>query len=79
MTSVQKSQVLAVLCAQVAFSGAAAQIYLVFSTALKRKALGRGDTFIPLFASPFLLPGVVLLTLGEMVKETYQSRRQRQH
>ena len=61
-----------------AFSGAAAQIYLVFSTALKRKALGRGDTFIPLFASPFLLPGVVLLTLGEMVKETYQSRRQRQ-
>jgi hypothetical protein len=60
-----------------AFSGAADRTFLVFSTAVRRRGLGPGDAFVPLFASPFLLPRTLLLTLGEMVKEAYQARRQR--
>lgn len=60
-----------------AFSGGADETYLVFSTALKRRGLGSGDVVVPVFASPFLWPRTVLLTLGEMIKETFQARRQR--
>lgn len=60
-----------------AFSGGADETYLVFSTALKRRGLGSGDVVVPVFASPFLWARTVVLTLGEMIKETFQARRQR--
>lgn len=59
------------------FSGGADRSFLVFSKAVRSRGLGSGDAFIPLFASPFLLPRTVLLTIGEMVKEAFQARRQR--
>lgn len=59
------------------FSGEAAESFLVFSRAGTLEGLGRGSSFVPLFASPFLLPRALLLTLGGMVKELYQARRQR--
>ena len=60
-----------------AFTGGADNSYLVFSRALKPGGLGSGDAFVPLFSSPFLLPRTVMLTVGEVIKELYQSRRQR--
>ena len=60
-----------------AFTGGADNSYLVFSRALKPGGLGSGDAFVPLFSSPFLLPRTVILTVGEVIKELYQSRRQR--
>ncbi len=60
-----------------ALSGGAARTFLVFSSAVRRRGLGSGDAFVPVFASPFLLPRIVLLTIGEMVKEAFQARRQR--
>ncbi len=60
-----------------AFTGEADEAFLVFSRASTRGGLGSGASFIPLFASPFLLPRTLLLTVGEMVKELYQARRQR--
>ncbi|OFE18386.1 hypothetical protein BA895_12210 [Humibacillus sp. DSM 29435] len=60
-----------------AFTGEADHAFLVFSRAGTRGGLGSGASYIPLFASPFLLPRTLLLTLGEMVKELYQARRQR--
>ncbi|MDN5768428.1 MAG: alkaline phosphatase family protein [Humibacillus sp.] len=60
-----------------AFTGEADDAFLVFSRAGKRGGLGSGASYIPLFASPFLLPRTLLLTFGEMVKELYQARRQR--
>ncbi len=60
-----------------AFTGGADHSFLVFSRAVRRQGLGSGDAFVPLFASPFLLPRTVLLTFGEMAKEAFQARRQR--
>lgn len=60
-----------------AFTGEADEAFLVFSRATGRRGLGSGSSFIPLFASPFLLPRTLLLTVGEMVKEVYQARRQK--
>ena len=62
-----------------AFTGEADDAFLVFSRAGTRGGLGSGASYIPLFASPFLLPRTLLLTFGEMVKELYQARRQRVH
>lgn len=59
------------------FSGEARDAFLVFSKATQRRGLGRGASYVPLFASPFLLPRTLLLTVGEMVKELFQARRQR--
>lgn len=60
-----------------AFTGEASDTFLVFSRASRRGGLGPGSSYIPLFASPFLLPRTLLLTVGEMVKELYQARRQK--
>lgn len=60
-----------------AFTGEADETSLVFSRANQHGGLGPGASYIPLFASPFLLPRTLLLTVGEMVKELYQSRRQK--
>lgn len=60
-----------------AFAGGADDSYLVFSRARARRGLGSGAAFIPLFASPFMLPRTLVLTVGEMAKEVWQARRQR--
>lgn len=65
------------------FSGDAAAAYVVMSRARtrgpdgERAGLGPGPSFLRFFASPFVLARAVSLSLGEMVKELYQARRQR--
>jgi hypothetical protein len=57
------------------FSGDAERQLLVMSQA--RRGIGPGTSYLRFFASPFVLTRAVTLTLGEMVKELYQGRRQR--
>ncbi|GIG21902.1 hypothetical protein Cch01nite_26260 [Cellulomonas chitinilytica] len=65
------------------FSGDAATSFLVMSRTRSpgpdgtRGGLGPGPSFLRFFASPFVLARAVSLSLGEMVKELYQARRQR--
>ncbi|GCD20335.1 alkaline phosphatase family protein [Cellulomonas algicola] len=65
------------------FSGDAASAYVVMSRTRsrgpdgERAGLGPGPSFLRFFASPFVLARAVSLSLGEMVKELYQARRQR--
>lgn len=57
------------------FSGDADRQLLVMSQA--RRGIGPGTSYLRFFASPFVLARAVTLTVGEMVKELYQGRRQR--
>ncbi|MFB9956739.1 alkaline phosphatase family protein [Cellulomonas denverensis] len=57
------------------FSGDAARQFLVMSQA--RRGIGPGAPYLRFFASPFVLARAVTLTLGEVIKELYQGRRQR--
>lgn len=57
------------------FSGDAERQLLVMSQA--RRGIGPGTSYLRFFASPFVLARAVTLTVGEMVKELYQGRRQR--
>jgi hypothetical protein len=65
------------------FSGDAATAFLVMSRSRtpgpdgEVAGLGPGPAFLRFFASPFVIARAVSLTLGEMVKEIYQARRQR--
>jgi hypothetical protein len=56
------------------FSGDATHQLLVMSQA--RRGIGPGTPYLRFFASPFVLARAVSLTVGEMVKELYQGRRQ---
>lgn len=57
------------------FSGDAERQFLVMSQA--RRGIGPGAPYLRFFASPFVLARAVTLTIGEVVKELYQGRRQR--
>ncbi len=57
------------------FSGDAAQAYLVMSRG-RRHGLGPGPGYVRFFAQPFVLARAVTATVGEVVKELYQARRQ---
>ena len=57
------------------FSGDAERQHLVMSQA--RRGIGPGTSYLRFFASPFVLARAVTLTVGEIVKELYQGRRQR--
>ena len=57
------------------FSGDAERQHLVMSQA--RRGIGPGTSYLRFFASSFVLARAVTLTVGEMVKELYQGRRQR--
>ncbi len=59
------------------FSGEADDALLVMSKAAQARGLGSGSAFVPFFASLSLVPASVLLSLGEVVKELHQARRQR--
>jgi len=64
------------------FTGDAERAYVVMSRTRDRgpdgaaAGLGPGAEFVRFFASPFVLARAVSLTLGEIVKELYQARRQ---
>lgn len=57
------------------FSGDAASSYLVMSHG-RRHGLGPGPGYARFFARPFVLVRAVTVTVGEVVKEVYQARRQ---
>lgn len=62
------------------FSGGADAAFLVMSRSLpqgRRPDLGPGSAYLRFFASPFLLARALALTVGEMLKELFQARRQR--
>ena len=59
------------------FGGEASQAYLTISHAAGSRGLGSGATYVNFFSRPFLLPGALVLTVGEMIKELYQARRQK--
>lgn len=56
------------------FSGDAATSFLVMS---RSRRLGPGAGYLRFFLDPFVLVRAVTVTVGEMVKELYQARRQR--
>ncbi|UJP38726.1 alkaline phosphatase family protein [Cellulomonas palmilytica] len=64
------------------FTGDAERAYVVMSRTRTRApdgsggGLGPGAEFVRFFASPFVLARAVSLTIGEIVKELYQARRQ---
>jgi hypothetical protein len=59
------------------FSGDATTNLMVMSHARQQGGLGPGTDYLRFFASPFVFVRALLLTVGEMVKEVYQARRQR--
>lgn len=59
------------------FSGDAGTAQLVMSRAGAGQALGPGRQYLRFFASPFVFVRALLMTVGEMVKELWQARRQR--
>lgn len=59
------------------YSGGARYSYLTISQATRARGLGPGSAYVTFFARPLLLPGALALTVGEIVKELYQARRQR--
>lgn len=59
-------------------SGDASTAYLVMSRG-PRRGVGPGTGYLRFFADPFVLVRALTVTVGEMVKELYQARRQREH
>ncbi|WP_291755263.1 alkaline phosphatase family protein [Cellulomonas sp. 73-92] len=59
-------------------SGDASTAYLVMSRG-PRRGVGPGAGYLRFFADPFVLVRALTVTIGEMVKELYQARRQREH
>lgn len=59
------------------FSGDAPTTFMTMSRITGRGGLGPGGGYVRFFASPFMFPRALVRTLGEMVKELHQSRRQR--
>lgn len=59
------------------FSGDAPTAFMTMSRITGRDGLGPGRGYVRFFASPFVFPRALVRTLGEMVKELHQSRRQR--
>ncbi|MCE0765305.1 phage holin family protein [Pseudonocardia kujensis] len=59
------------------FSGDAPIAFMTMSRITGRGGLGPGGGYIRFFASPFVFPQALVRTLGEMLKEIHQSRRQR--
>ena len=63
-------------------SGDAATSFLVMSRGRRRGpggGLGPGQGYLRFFAAPFVVVRAFTVTLGEMLKELYQGRRQRLH
>lgn len=61
------------------FSGDAPTGFLVMSRTRRRRGLGPGQGYLRFFTSPFVLVRALTVTVGEMLKELYQARHQREH
>ncbi len=61
------------------FSGDAPTGFLVMSRSRRGRGLGPGQGYLRFFTSPFVLVRALTVTVGEMLKELYQARRQREH
>lgn len=59
------------------YTGEAERGYLVISNATRITQMGSGAGYLPFFIRPFLLPGALVMTIGEVLKELHQGRRQR--
>jgi hypothetical protein len=59
------------------FSGDAPTAFMTMSRITGRGGLGPGRGYVRFFASPFVFPQALVRTIGEIVKELHQSRRQR--
>ncbi len=59
-------------------SGDAGTTYLVMSRG-PRRGIGPGMGYLRFFADPFVLVRALTVTVGEILKELYQARRQREH
>ncbi|MCE3554199.1 alkaline phosphatase family protein [Pseudonocardia sp. RS11V-5] len=59
------------------FSGDAPTAFMTMSRITGRGGLGPGRGYVGFFASPFVFPQALVRTVGEMVKELHQRRRQR--
>ncbi|HEY0815196.1 MAG TPA: alkaline phosphatase family protein [Pseudonocardia sp.] len=59
------------------FTGDAPSAFMTMSRVRGRGGLGPGGSYVRFFASPFVFPRALVLTIGEMIKELYQGRRQR--
>ncbi|WP_313409985.1 alkaline phosphatase family protein [Aeromicrobium sp.] len=59
------------------YTGEADRSYLTISRATRARDLGAGSTYLAFFIRPFLLPGALVMTVGEVLKELHQGHRQR--
>lgn len=59
------------------YTGGSRRAYLTISKATRMRDLGSGSTYLAFFIRPFLLPGALVMTVGEVVKELHQGHRQR--
>lgn len=59
------------------YTGEADHGYLVISNATKLRQMGSGSGYLSFFMRPFLLPGAIVMTIGEVLKELHQGMRQR--
>jgi uncharacterized membrane protein YvlD (DUF360 family) len=59
------------------FTGDAPTSFMTMSRVTGRGGIGPGGGYVRFFASPFVFPRALVLTIGEMIKELYQGRRQR--
>ncbi|GAA2090718.1 alkaline phosphatase family protein [Aeromicrobium tamlense] len=59
------------------YTGGSSRAYLTISKATRVRDLGSGSTYLAFFIRPFLLPGAIVMTVGEVLKELHQGYRQR--
>lgn len=59
------------------YTGGSSRAYLTISKATRVRDLGSGSTYLSFFIRPFLLPGALIMTIGEVLKELHQGHRQR--
>jgi len=58
------------------YTGDSQRAYLTISKATRMRDMGSGSMYLSFFIRPFLLPGAIVMTVGEVFKELYQGHRQ---
>ena len=59
------------------YTGGSSRAFLTISKATRVRDLGSGSAYLAFFIRPFLLPGALVMTIGEVLKELHQGYRQR--
>jgi len=59
------------------YTRGSSRAYLTISKATRARDLGSGSAYLAFFIRPFLLPGALVMTVGEVLKELHQGHRQR--